>query len=245
MSKSRERLDLLLVGRGLFDSREKARRAVMAGLVSVDGQKAAKPGTPTPRDACITLAERDRYVGRGGHKLEAALDTFAVNPAGKVCLDLGASTGGFTDCLLQRGAEKVFAIDVGHGQIHWRLREDPRVVVHEGINARHLTRDQLGGQSFDLAVADVSFISLTLILPPAFDLLVANAEMIVLIKPQFELSASEVGRGGVVRDEASRQKAAEKIRDFVVASGHRWLGLMDSPLPGREGNIEFLAHLGA
>ena len=244
MNKSapKERLDRVLVSRGFFESREKAQRAVMAGVVSVDGQKSQKPGTATHPEASISLAAKDRFVGRGGYKLEAALDAFAIDPANRDCLDLGASTGGFTDCLLQRGAAKVFAIDVGHGQLDWRLREDPRVIVHEGLNARYLTPDDLG-QHVGLAVADVSFISLTLILPAAFDLLMESGEMVVLIKPQFELSAAEVGRGGIVRDQTARQKAASKIRDFVSATGHQWLGVIDSPLPGREGNVEFLAHI--
>ncbi len=239
----KERLDVVLTARGFFESREKARRAVMAGLVSVDGIPAAKPGTPTPPDAVIQVAAADRYVGRGGLKLEAALEAFAIDPSGRDCLDVGASTGGFTDCLLQHGAARVFAVDVGHGQLHWRLREDPRVVVREGLNARYLTPADLDGPA-GFATADVSFISLTLILPAVFGLMEPGAGMVVLIKPQFELSASEVGRGGVVRSDAARLAAADKIRAFVTGRGHRWLGVMDSPVAGRQGNIELLAHIG-
>ncbi len=238
----KDRLDILLVEQGHFDSREKAKRAIMAGAVSVNGQRAEKPGALVSRDAEFSVAVPEKFVGRGGLKLEAALDSFAVPVSGRVCLDIGASTGGFTDCLLQRGAKKVHAIDVGHGQLDWRIREDPRVVVREGLNARHLTREDIP-DPIDLIVADVSFISLTLILGPAFALLQEPSDVIVLIKPQFELSASEVGRGGVVSDPMLRTRAADKIRAFVEGAGHRWVALMDSPIPGREGNVEFLAHL--
>ncbi|GAB4173881.1 MAG: TlyA family rRNA (cytidine-2'-O)-methyltransferase [Terrimicrobiaceae bacterium] len=240
--KARDRLDVVLVARGFFPTREKARRAVMAGMVFVAGQKAAKPGTPTPADADLTVAEPERYVGRGAYKLEAALDAFGIDPSGRVCLDIGASTGGFTDCLLQSGALRVHAIDVGHGQLDWRIREDPRVVAKEGLNARNLAFSDIG-ETVGLVVADVSFISLTLILPPAFALLQPEGDMVVLIKPQFELSAREVGKGGVVRDPEARLRARDRVEKFVGQAGHRWLGCIDSPLPGREGNVEFLAHL--
>ncbi len=240
--KPKERIDILLVQKGFFDSREKARRAVMAGVVSVDQRRIDKPGTPTPTDADIAVAASDKYVGRGGLKLDAALDAFNIGVTGLICLDVGASTGGFTDCLLQRGAKKVHAIDVGHGQLDWKIREDPRVVVTEGLNARNLTRADVP-DLIELAVADVSFISLTLILGPAFALMATGSDAIVLIKPQFELSAGEVGRGGVVKDPLLRNRAADKIRNFVESNGHEWLGVMDSPVPGREGNVEFLAHL--
>ncbi len=203
---------------------------------------AQKPGLQVPEDADVKLRSGERYVGRGGIKLEAALDHFEVSVNGKICLDIGASTGGFTDCLLQRGAERVHAIDVGRGQLHWRLRNDPRVVVRERVNARYLTVEDIG-ELVQICVADVSFISLALILPAAFALLTEAADMIVLIKPQFELSPAKVGRGGVVRDPALRMEAVEKIRRFVAEQGARWLGVIESPLPGREGNIEFLAHL--
>jgi len=238
----KRRLDVLLVERGLCDSREKAQRAIMAGQVMVGGQRAGKAGSQVAADAEVEVLGGEKYVGRGGLKLEAALDRFQAPVAGRIALDVGASTGGFTDCLLQRGALRVHAIDVGHGQLDWKLRNDPRVVVREGVNARYLTPADLG-ETADLMVADVSFISLTLILPAAFALLAPTADMIVLIKPQFELSPDRVPRGGVVRDPADRQEAVEKIRRFVAETGHRWLDVMESPVPGREGNIEFLAHL--
>lgn len=236
------RLDMFLVERGYFESREKAQRAIMAGWVTIGGHAATKAGQGVPDDVDIAVSGGEKYVGRGGLKLEAALDHFAVDPTGRVCLDVGASTGGFTDCLLQRGAMRVHAIDVGHGQIDWKIRNDPRVVVKENLNARHLTLADLG-ETVSLCVADVSFISLTLILPPAFALLEADGEMVVLIKPQFELSASEVGKGGVVRDDALRLRAVETVRRFVEEAGHRFLDFIESPIAGREGNREFLAHL--
>jgi len=208
----------------------------------VNSQPATKPGTLVPIDVPIEIAAPEKYVGRGGLKLEAALDTFAINPEGRVCLDVGASTGGFTDCLLQRGAARVHAIDVGHNQLDWKIRDDKRVVVKEGLNARHLTYDDLG-EYVSLCVADVSFISITLILPAVFPLLTPEADVVVLIKPQFELSAAEVGRGGVVRDTASRERARERIYQFAEANGWQWCGCIDSPIAGREGNIEYLAHL--
>lgn len=236
------RLDMFLVERGYFESREKAQRAIMAGWVTIGGHAATKAGQGVPDDVDIAVSGGEKYVGRGGLKLEGALDHFAVDPTGRVCLDVGASTGGFTDCLLQRGAAKVHAIDVGHGQIDWKIRNDPRVVVKENLNARHLTLADLG-ETVSLCVADVSFISLTLILPPAFALLESHGEMVVLIKPQFELSASEVGKGGVVRDDALRLRAVETVRRFVEETGHRFLDFIESPIAGREGNREFLAHL--
>lgn len=238
----KQRLDVVLVQRGFYESRERARRAVMAGLVSIGGRRAEKAGTPTDVDAQISISEPERYVGRGGYKLEAALRAFAIDPVGRVCLDIGASTGGFTDCLLQRGAERVHAVDVGHGQIHWRLREDPRVIVREGLNARHLTFEDLG-ERVGLVTVDVSFISLTLVLGPAFELMEEAATMVALIKPQFELAATDVGRGGIVRDNNLRLRAAEKIRDWVTSHGARWLGCIDCPVAGRDGNVELLAHI--
>ncbi len=237
------RLDALLVSRGLFESREKAQRALMAGLVRVNGQPAGKPGDRVALDAAVEVEAAEKYVSRGGLKLEAALDAFAIDPAGRVCLDIGASTGGFTDCLLQRGAARVHALDVGHNQLHWRIRNDPRVVAREGINCRHLTPADVP-EPVSLVVADVSFISLTLILPPAFELLAPEGVMVVLIKPQFELSRAEVGRGGIVSDPAAHAAAVEKIRAFVAESlGRRWEGVIDSPILGMTGNREFLACL--
>lgn len=214
----------------------------MAGLVYVAGQKAAKAGQQVPQDAEIEVRGGEKYVGRGGLKLEGALDFFRVDPTGRVAVDVGASTGGFTDCLLQRGALRVHALDVGHGQLDWSLRNDPRVKVYEGFNARNLKAEDLG-ELVDLAVADVSFISLTLILPALFALLAPPGDMIVLIKPQFELSAAKVGRGGVVRESQYHDEAVARIRDFVAEHGKCWHGVTTSPIKGREGNVEFLAHL--
>src|SRR5581483_800370 len=184
--KARERLDVLLVARGLADSREKARALILAGQVLVNGQKADKAGATIDAGARIELLAQPRYVGRGGLKLEAALDHFAISPAGKICLDIGSSTGGFTDCLLQRGAARVYAIDVGTGQLDWKLRNDPRVTVQEKVNARYLTAEQVP-EPIALAVCDVSFISITMILPAIVPLLAPEGEMVILVKPQFEL----------------------------------------------------------
>ena len=223
MSSGKSRLDVTLVERGLFDSRERARRAIMAAQVLVDGQPATKAGTMIRALAKLEVAAREKFVGRGGYKIEAALEAFQIDPAGRVCADIGASTGGFTDCLLQRGAAKVFALDVGHGQLDWRLRQDPRVEVREGVNARYLQPGDFNPAP-TLAVADVSFISLTLIFPAIFALLPPESDMVVLIKPQFELSKAEVGRGGIVRDEAARLRSVEKIHSFIENSGQRWMG---------------------
>ncbi len=242
MSSGKSRLDVALVARGLFDSREKAQRAIMAAQVLVDGQPATKAGTQIPMDARLEVAAREKFVGRGGYKIEAALDAFSVSVTDRICADIGASTGGFTDCLLQRGASKVFALDVGHGQLDWKLRQDPRVEVREGVNARYLQADDFQPAP-SLVVADVSFISLTLIFPAIFALLPSEADMVVLIKPQFELSKSEVGRGGIVREEEIRLRAVEKIRTFIGATGHRWMGSITSPITGRDGNVEYLAHI--
>ena len=249
--RMKSRLDQLLVTLGLFDSREKARRAIMAGQVRVGDQVVDKASREFPDDAQVILATPDRYVGRGGHKLEAALTHFAVNPTGLTCLDIGASTGGFTDCLLQHGAAKVWAVDVGHSQLDWRIRSDARVVVREKLNARHITRADVT-DPVAIIVADVSFISLTLIIPPALELLTPGGVMLVLIKPQFELRREEVARGGVVKDPALHSAAVERIRTFVEQmpaspSGLRlkWDGVIESPILGGEGNKEFLACLRA
>jgi 23S rRNA (cytidine1920-2'-O)/16S rRNA (cytidine1409-2'-O)-methyltransferase len=242
MSSLRVRLDQHLHETGRFDSREKAQRAILAGQISVDGRVIDKPGTKISGESEILVTGRDRYVGRGGHKLEGALLGFGIDPTGRDCLDLGSSTGGFTDCLLQHWAAHVTAVDVGRGQLAWSLRQDPRVEVREGINARYLTASDFP-RRFDLIVGDLSFISLTKILPAAFELLQPEGVMIVLIKPQFELSPTEVGKGGIVRDPAAREKAVESIRSWVVTHGQRFDGVMESPLPGTTGNIEFLALL--
>jgi 23S rRNA (cytidine1920-2'-O)/16S rRNA (cytidine1409-2'-O)-methyltransferase len=236
---AKERLDVLLVKRGLCPSREKAQRVIMAGGVFSGGTRLDKPSQTFSDDTPLEVRAADRYVGRGGHKLEAALQKFAIDPSGWMCLDVGASTGGFTDCLLQHGAAKVYALDVGHGQLDWKIRNDPRVVVMEHCNARHLQPGDLP-EKVRLAVADVSFISLTLVLPPVADVLTDGGMMVALIKPQFELSRAEVGRGGVVRDDALRHKAVEKIRAFASGLGWTWRGVTDSPIAGADGNREFL-----
>ncbi|MDX2079219.1 MAG: TlyA family RNA methyltransferase [Terrimicrobiaceae bacterium] len=238
----KSRLDLALVERGLIESREKAQRAIMAGLVTVDGRPATKAGQSVAADAAIEISGRDKYVGRGGLKLEAALDTFAIDPSGRVCIDVGASTGGFTDCLLQRGAASVYAVDVGHGQLDWRLRQDARVDVREGVNARYLRPEEFDPPP-SLAVADVSFISLTMVLPAVFELMAPSFDMVVLIKPQFELGRDDVGRGGIVREPVARERAVERIRTFVCSAGRIWQGVRESPITGRDGNVEFLAHI--
>ncbi len=232
------RLDLVLVEQGLFASREQAQRAVMAGEVRMGDRVLNKSSILVPPDANLVVATPPRFVGRGGLKLEGALEHFAVEPNGATALDIGASTGGFTDCLLQRGALKVYAIDVGHGQLAWKIRNDPRVVVREHLNARHLTRADVP-EPIDLCVIDVSFISLTLILPNAFELITPTGVILALIKPQFELKAEDVGRGGIVADPALHEKAQRKIADFIEAAGHRVVGIVPSPITGTDGNQEF------
>jgi 23S rRNA (cytidine1920-2'-O)/16S rRNA (cytidine1409-2'-O)-methyltransferase len=242
---SRERIDKLLVERGLAESRTKAQAMVMAGVVLVNEQRVEKPSDQFVPDAEIRIKHADdptsRYVGRGGLKLEAALREFQIEVRGLVCLDVGASTGGFTDCLLQNGAAKVFAIDVGHNQIDWRLRNDPRVEVREGVNARYLTPSDFP-TSFDLVVIDVSFISLKMILPSVVSLLRPHASMVVLIKPQFEVGRGEVGKGGIVRDEQKRLQVVAEVNQFAETQELRVQGLVESPIHGAEGNIEYLAH---
>jgi 23S rRNA (cytidine1920-2'-O)/16S rRNA (cytidine1409-2'-O)-methyltransferase len=233
------RLDVEMVERGLAESREQAQRLILAGEVWVQGQRWDKASKPCAAGLAIEVRGTERYVSRGGFKLEGALRGFCLDVTGLRCLDLGASTGGFTDCLLQHGAREVVAVDVGKGQLHWRLRQDPRVSVHEGINARDLGF-LAGEKPFDLIVVDVSFISLRLVLPPAFDLLDSGGRVCALIKPQFEAGRAEVGKGGIVRDEAVRKRVVGGLRawaaDFPVAT----VGVIPSPLPGRDGNEEFL-----
>lgn len=237
----KQRLDQLLVARGLCDSREQGKRLIMAGEVLVNNVPLTKPGHLVPNDAALRVKTAPKYVGRGGFKIEGALDYFGVSPAGKVCLDVGASTGGFTDCLLQRGAAKVYAYDVGTNQLAWKLRSDPRVVSRENFNVRYMKPEDVA-EPVALLVADVSFISLTLVLPPAMEVLQPGGEALLLIKPQFELSREEVGAGGIVREPSLREKACQKIESFVKAQpGWEWKGLMESPLKGTDGNQEFLA----
>ncbi len=232
------RLDNLLVERGLFPSREQAQRAIMAGEVKVGTRVAAKASEFLLADAEVAVKSAPKFVGRGGLKLEGALDFFDVDLAGKVALDIGASTGGFTDCLLQRGAKKVYAVDVGHDQLAWKIRNDPRVVVLEKVNARSLSRKEIP-EDVDLCVIDVSFISLTLILPNAFELVRANGVILALIKPQFELERSDVGRGGIVREAELHEKAKRKIASFVEAAGNVVVDLVPSTITGADGNQEF------
>lgn len=241
----RERIDKLLVERGLAESRTKAQAMVMAGVVLVKEQRVEKASDQFATDSEIRIKRAEdptaRYVGRGGLKLEAALREFQIDVSGLVCLDVGASTGGFTDCLLQNGAARVFAIDVGHNQIDWRLRNDPRVEVREGINARYLQPQDFPGK-FDLAVIDVSFISLTKILPSVVPLLRPAGSMVVLIKPQFEVGRGEVGSGGVVRNQNKRVKVVSEINEFASTLGLQVEGTIESPVTGAEGNVEYLAH---
>jgi len=234
------RIDQLLVGRGLFPSREKARRAILAGEISVATRIVHKPSELLDEQTAIAVKPTRKYVSRGALKLESALDYFHIDPWGKTALDIGASTGGFTDCMLQRGAEKVYTVDVGYGQLDWKLRNDPRVIVLEKINARFLTRDQVQ-DLVDICVIDVSFISLTLILPKAVALLKSDGTILALIKPQFELQRSEVGKGGIVRDARLHGKAQDKIVAFVNDLGHIVAGIAPTAIKGADGNQEFFA----
>jgi len=236
----RQRLDVLVHERGLADSREKARALILAGQVLVNGQRADKAGANVDTSAKVELLAQPRYVGRGGLKLEAALDNFAIAVTGKICLDVGSSTGGFTDCLLQRGAARVYAIDVGTGQLDWKLRNDPRVIVQEQVNARYLTRDQVP-DPIALAVCDVSFISITMILPALAALLAEDAEMVILVKPQFELDRDQVGKGGIIRDPVLHHQACQRVEKAVQELGFR-TQIIPSPILGAEGNREFLLH---
>ncbi len=242
--KNKKRLDLLLTERGLCDTRTKAQAVIMSGQVYVDGQKADKPGQSYEDTAAIEVrGESCPYVSRGGLKLEKALRDFCVDPAGWVCSDSGASTGGFTDCLLQRGAKRVYAIDVGYGQLDWRLREDARVVVMERTNIRYVTPEQIG-EPLDLSVVDVSFISLKLVLPAIRALLKPDiGEVLCLIKPQFEAGRDKVGKKGVVRDPTVHQQVLDAFVRLAGELGFTIRGLTYSPVKGPEGNIEFLAHL--
>lgn len=241
--KHKERLDVLLVVRGLAESRSRAQAVIMAGEVYVNGQKADKAGMDVPLEAEIEVRGNVcPYVSRGGLKLEKALRDFGVDPTGYVCSDSGASTGGFTDCLLQQGARKVFAIDVGYGQLAWKIRSDPRVVVMERTNIRYVTPEDLG-EALDLSVVDVSFISLRIVLPAIQRLLKPTGQVLCLIKPQFEAGKENVGKKGVVRDPAVHEQV---LRDFVALAtelGFTLRNLTFSPVKGPEGNIEFLGHL--
>ena len=241
------RLDKLLLERGLAGSRERAQSLILAGKVLVNGQKIEKSGAPVDREAEVRLLGEDlKYVSRGGLKLEKALEHWKINVTGKICLDVGASTGGFTDCLLQYGAARVIAVDTGHGQIDFRLRQDPRVRLLEKTNARYLTREQIS-ESIDFIAMDVSFISATLVLPavvaaafPQSPSERSGRKIVVLVKPQFEVGREQVGKGGIVRNKAARLAAVEKVRQEIIGLGFTKTDVIDSPILGAEGNREFL-----
>jgi len=242
-------LDKLLLERGLAGSRERAQSLILAGKVLVNGQKIEKSGAPVEREAEVRLLGEDlKYVSRGGLKLEKALEHWKIDVTGKICLDVGASTGGFTDCLLQYGAARVIAVDTGHGQIDFRLRQDPRVRLLEKTNARYLTREQLG-EYVDFIAMDVSFISATLVLPAVISAAFPQSpsersgrKMVVLVKPQFEAGREQVGKGGIVRDEAAQMAAIEKVRKALLKLGCNQTDVIDSPILGAEGNREFLLY---
>ena len=240
----RQRIDVALVQRGLCDSRQQAQRLILAGEVLTDGHVARKASDLVLEETVLTVKTPPKYVGRGGLKLEAALDRFAIDPAGRVCLDIGASTGGFTDCLLQRGAARVHAFDVGTNQLVWKIRSDPRVQVREQFNCRHLSAADVG-EPVSLVVMDVSFISLTLILPVLADpaLAAPGCDLVMLVKPQFEVPREQVGRGGIVRDQQVRQSALTRIQEFFGGQmpDWQWIDAFDCPVAGTDGNREFLA----
>ena len=239
----KERLDVLLVKRGLAVSREKAKAVIMAGSVYVDNQKEDKAGTMFPDTVQIEVRGNTlKYVSRGGLKLEKAMTHFGLSLEGCICMDVGSSTGGFTDCMLQNGAVKVYAIDVGHGQLDWKLRNDPRVVCMEKTNIRYVTPEDIDEKA-DFSSIDVSFISLTKVLPPVYELLKDQGQVVCLIKPQFEAGREKVGKKGVVRDSAVHREVIEKVTDFASKTGFALLNLEYSPIKGPEGNIEYLLHL--
>jgi len=239
----KERLDVILVNKGLAPSREKAKALIMAGDVFVDGQREDKAGSLFAPEANIEIHGNTlRYVSRGGLKLEKAMQEFPISLEGTVCMDIGASTGGFTDCMLQNGASKVYAVDVGYGQFAWKLRQDERVVCMEKTNIRYVTPEDIG-DVLDFASVDVSFISLTKVLEPAYALLRDGGEMVCLIKPQFEAGKEKVGKKGVVRDPEVHLEVIEKVLAFCVETGFTVLGLSYSPIKGPEGNIEYLTHI--
>ena len=236
----KERLDVLVHERGLADSRTRAQALILAGQVKVNGQRSDKAGKEIELDAAVEVAAPPPYVSRGGFKLAHALDHWAIDPNGWICLDIGSSTGGFTDCLLQRGAMRVYAFDVGTGQMDWKLRTDPRVVLRENTNARNLQPSDVAEKS-RLAVCDVSFISVTIILPVLPALLCEDGGLVILVKPQFEVGRDQVGKGGIVRDSVLHQQAIDRVAGAAVALGYR-TDVIDSPILGAEGNKEFLLY---
>jgi 23S rRNA (cytidine1920-2'-O)/16S rRNA (cytidine1409-2'-O)-methyltransferase len=239
-SVAKKRLDALLVERDLVESRQRAQALILEGKVQVNEHLASKVGTLIPDDAEIKIREPLKYVSRGGYKLEGALDSFEIDVRGKTCADIGASTGGFTDCLLQRGARRVYSLDVGYGQIAWKIRTDPRVVVMDRVNARFL---ESLPELVNLATVDVSFISLTQILPAVKRILAVRGEALALIKPQFEAGRDLVGKGGIVRDVQVHRQVVEKIGRFATENGWRLVGLYRSPIAGMDGNVEFFLHV--
>lgn len=237
---NKRRLDNYLVEEGYVESRTKAQALIMQGVVHVDGQRVDKAGSLVKEGSVVDVNDSSqKFVGRGGYKLEASLDHFGIDVSGLIALDVGASTGGFTDCLLQRGASKVYAVDVGYGQLDWKLRNDERVVVKEKINARYLKPEDIG-EPIDIAVIDVSFISLTMVIPPLKDILKPGGYIAALIKPQFEVGKGQVGKGGIVRDESKHQEVVEKVQSFLESTGYEIKGVIPSPILGTEGNKEFL-----
>ena len=241
--QKKQRLDVLLVEKGLAPSREKAKAIIMAGIVYVDGNKEDKAGTTFPEQAVIEVKGKTLpYVSRGGLKLEKAMQQFPITLADKVCMDVGSSTGGFTDCMLQNGAVKVYAVDVGHGQLAWKLRNDPRVVCMEKTNIRYVTPEDIG-EPVDFSSIDVSFISLTKVLLPIRNYLTENGQIVALIKPQFEAGREKVGKKGVVREKSTHIEVITKVIDYAMSIGFAVLNLEFSPIKGPEGNIEYLVHL--
>lgn len=244
MTTKKERVDVLLVEQGLSETREKAKRSIMAGLVYADEVRIDKPGMKIDRDTILTIKGNVMpYVGRGGLKLEKALNVFDLDVHNKIVMDIGASTGGFTDCALQNGAQKVYAIDVGYNQLAWKLRQDERVIVMERTNFRHVTVDKLHDGQPQFATIDVSFISLKLILPVLKKLLEQDADVVALIKPQFEAGREEVGKKGIVRDPKVHIRVIDKVVEFAAVEGYNIQNLSFSPITGGDGNIEFLVHL--
>ena len=242
--KAKDRLDKVLLDRGLVKSRERARALIMEGKVLVAGNTVTKAGTNVPMDSEISLKGDDvPYVSRGGLKLEAALDFFGIDPAGLIAMDIGCSTGGFTNCLLKKNASKVYAIDVGYGQFDWSLRNDPRIVLLEKTNIRYLEKETVP-EPVDIVVIDVSFISLLKVLPRCGEFMSADGVILALIKPQFEVGKGKVGKGGVVRDEIQRLSAAQKVREGAEEIGFRSRGLFESPVKGQKGNVEYFIYLG-
>ena len=239
----KKRLDILLVEKGLAESREKAKTIIMSGIVYVDGEKEDKAGSTFPEEADIEVRGKTlRYVSRGGLKLEKAMTSFPIELTGKVCMDVGASTGGFTDCMLQNGAVKVYSVDVGHGQLAWSLRNDPRVVCMEKTNIRYVTPEDIE-EPVAFASVDVSFISLSKVLPPLRELMTDEAECVCLIKPQFEAGREKVGKKGVVREKSTHIEVIENVLKFTLSFGFEVLGLDFSPIKGPEGNIEYLMYI--